>query len=574
MTNRVKRLAAVLFADVVGYSRLMHQDEARTLAIMRQLRDSVFEPSVAVHRGTVVKRLGDGWMVEFDSVGDAVECAREVQERLRTDDTIRLRIGVHLGDIVHEDDDILGDGVNVAARLEGIAPQGGISISDVALQAIDRRLGEGFIDAGQRELKNIERPVQVHVWHPDGSPSTPSSAPKRTKPSVSVLPFDNLSNDPDQQYFADGIVEGLTAALSRIRSFFVVSRTSAYIFEGQRPSVTEVREGLGVQYYLEGSVQRAGDRVRINIQLVETDSGATTWADRFDGQLEDVFDLQDLIIEKVAGAMHPSIRLAEIERARRKPPQDLGAYELVMRAMALVWSHERDDNTRAIELLEDARALDPSYGIAIALQAWCIGQQLAYNWAEDRAEATERLLDLSRRGERMGEEDPLVLTALGAAQTFVRNLGEARVLLERAVRIDPNSAWAWSRLGWLKCYLDLPTDAIEHFDRAIRLSPNDPMAFNGYFGLGAAYAVAGDTPHAIEYYERGLRENPAAVWIYRDLAGQYAAAGRMDDARDGVAALLELYPGLTVGHVREALIFSRPVLDAMCDRLRLAGLPD
>ena len=575
MQQVARRLAAVLFADVVGYSRLMRQDEARTLAILRQLRDSLFEPIVVVHRGEVIKRLGDGWLVEFASVEDAVKCAMEVQRRLQNDDTIQLRIGVHLGDILHEDDDILGDGVNIAARLEQAAPEGGISISDVAWQSVSRAVVEEFVDAGRQQLKNIPDAVTMYVWHPSGGVATrPRSGGGIDKPSLAVLPFADLSPAGDQDYFADGVVEALTAALSPIRSFFVVARSSSFVFKGRIPSSQEVRDTLGVRYYLEGSVQRAGDRVRINVQLVETERGSSSWAEHYDGALADLFDLQDHITEQVAGALQPSIRRAEVERARRKRPQELDAYDFVMQGLPLVWSHEQSDNARALELLRRAIEIDPDYAMALALAAWCEGQRLVYNWAEDREATKDSLLMLARRGENLSEDDPLVLTALGAAQTFVRNIGEARALLERAVHLDPNSAWGWSRLGWLKCYLDLPSEAIDHFHRAIRLSPHDPMAFNGYFGLGAAYAVADDTPHAIEYYERGLRENPSAVWIYRDLAGQYAAAGRIDDARVGVRTLLAAYPDLTIGKIREAFVFSKPVMDRMAERLRLAGLPD
>ncbi|NIN37404.1 MAG: hypothetical protein GTO67_01370, partial [Gammaproteobacteria bacterium] len=283
-----------------------------------------------------------------------------------------------------------------------------------------------------------------------------------------------MSGDAEQDYFADGVVESITAALSRIRAFFVIARNSAFAYKGQALNVREIGRDLGVAYVLEGSVQRAGNRVRITVQLIETANGAHLWAEKYDGAVDDIFDLQDRITEQVAGALEPSIRFAEVERARRKPPQDMGAYDFTMRAMRHVWMLEEDEASRGLELLEKALEIEPDYPLALALAAWCWAQRSVYNWFADIETAKANALERAERAAALSSDDPLILAVLGAVHTFARNYGAARVLLERAVALDPNAAWALSRLGWLEVYSDRPEAAKEHFRRAMRLSPLDP----------------------------------------------------------------------------------------------------
>jgi adenylate cyclase len=359
-----RRLAAVLAADVAGYSRLMGRDEERTLTQLKSFRNTVVDPGIAAHRGRIVKTTGDGMLVEFASAVDAARCAvelqREMAQTVPPELRIEFRIGIHVGDIIIDDNDIFGDGVNIAARLEGIAEPGGVCVSDDAHRQIRGKIDIAFDDIGEQTLKNIAEPMRA--WHMrlagEAAPAIRSSPIQvqdlalPDKPSIVVLPFDNMSAEAGQDYLADGIVEAITAALSCIRSFFVIARSSAFTYKGRATNARDVGKELGVAYLLEGSVQKAGNRLRIIVQLIETEGGAHVWSSRFDGAIDEFFDLEDRITEQVAGALQPSIRVAEIERSRRKRPQDLGSYDYTMRAMPHVWALEKEESAKALELLE------------------------------------------------------------------------------------------------------------------------------------------------------------------------------------------------------------------------------
>jgi adenylate cyclase len=586
-----RRLAAVLAADVAGYSRLMGFDEERTLAQLKLFRKTVVDPSIATHRGRIVKTTGDGMLAEFASAVDAARCAVEVQREVAKQNSnvsvelrIEFRIGIHVGDIIIDDNDIFGDGVNIAARLEGLAEPGGVCISDDAHRQIRGKIDIAFDDIGEQTLKNIAEPMRA--WHlrltGAAAPATrlsPSSIQVKDltlpdKPSIVVLPFDNMSAEPGQDYLADGIVEAITAALSCIRSFFVIARSSAFTYKGRATNARDIGKELGVAYLLEGSVQKAGNRLRIIVQLIETEGGAHVWSSRFDGAIDDFFDLEDRITEQVAGALQPSIRIAEIERSRRKRPQDLGSYDYTMRAMPHVWALEKEESARALELLEKALTIDPEYPLALSLAGWCHAQRSVYNWADDIGGSQTMARSFAERAAEMSGDDPVILAVLGAVHTFVRNHGTARVLLERAVTLDPNAAWAWSRLGWLENYADRPQKAVENFERALRLSPIDPMNFNNYVGLGSAHEVAQEYDEAAALYRRALEERPNAVWIYRNLAASLSGAGRGDAAKQAFAEVMRYYPDLTVAKFKQAMVFSPAALNRMAENLRKLGLPD
>jgi len=582
-TERVeRRLCAVLAADVAGYSHLMGADEEGTLALLKTHRRDLFDPKINEHRGRIVKTTGDGILVEFASVVDAVRCAVEVQRGMATrnvempqDKRVEFRVGINVGDIIIDGGDIFGEGVNVAARLEGLAEPGGICVSARVQEDVRGKLDIAFQDTGEQQLKNIALPVRVYRVQLSTVTATVRPAlPLPDKPSIAVLPFDNMSSETGQDYLADGIVEAITGALSRVRSFFVIARNSSFTYKGRAVNVRDIGSELGVAYVLEGSVQTAGHRVRIIVQLIETEGGAHVWTGRHDGTIDDIFDLQDRITEQVAGALQPSIRLAEIERSRRKRPQDLGAYDYAMRAMPHVWALEKEGSTKAVELLDKALAIDPAYPLALSLAGWCHAQRSVYNWADDIAQSQARALKLAERAAELSGDDPLILAVLGAVHTFVRNHGTARVLLERAVAIDANAAWAWSRLGWLDNYSDQPQHAIEKFERALRLSPLDPMNFNNYVGIGSAHEVAQQYDKAAAFYRRGLEERPHAIWIYRNLASSLSGAGRMEDAKEAYVQMLRSYPDLTVSRLRQAMVFSPAFLDRMVGNLRKLGLPD
>ena len=573
-----RRLAAVLAADVAEYTRLMERDSDGTVAAWQAARDGVIDPTVSGHSGRLVKFTGDGFLAEFPTVQDAVRCALAIQTGL-AENSLKFRMGVNLGDIIDDGRDIHGEGVNVAARLETLAEPGGICISGDVFNQVRNRIEADFKDIGEHQVKNVSAPIRVYrlaAGRAEASAESPSAQDLTLpdKPSIAVLPFDNMSGDREQEYFADAVVESLTAELSRIRDFFVIARNSAFVYKGHAKNVREIGRELGVAYLLEGSVQRAGGRVRITVQLIETSAGTHIWAERFDGSLDDIFDLQDTIAVKVAGALQPSIRLAEIERSRRKRPQNMGAYDYTMRALSHVWMLEKNEARAALELLDKALGIDPDYPLALALAAWCHAQRSVYNWADDIEAAKVEALSLAERAASLSADDPLILAVLGTVHTFARNYGAARVLLERAVALDPNSAWACSRLGWLATYADRPEEAFGYFEKALRLSPIDPMNFNNYVGLASAHQVAGDDAAAAQMFQRALDERRNALWIHRNLAPALLGAGREAEAKKSFQALLAAYPGFTIKRFKDAMVFSPQVLDRLAQQLAALGLPE
>ncbi|MGB8607464.1 adenylate/guanylate cyclase domain-containing protein [Bradyrhizobium sp.] len=581
-----RRLIAIFAADVDGYSRLMGADEVGTLRDLTQRRD-VLDGLITSRRGRIANTAGDSVLAEFGSAVDAVQCAVEAQAALSQanvglspDRHINFRIGVHVGDVMIKGGDLFGDGVNIAARLQTLASAGGVCLSGVAYDQVRKILPFAFADLGAQQVKNIDETVRAFALVAEraavvtASAKAPAPLALPDKPSIAVLPFDNMSAEAGQDYLADGIVEAITAALSCIRSFFVIARSSAFTYKGRATNARDIGKELGVAYLLEGSVQKAGNRLRIIVQLIETEGGAHVWSSRFDGAIEDFFDLEDRITEQVAGALQPSIRIAEIERSRRKRPQDLGSYDFTMRAMPHVWALEKEESAKALELLEKALAIDPKYPLALSLAGWCHAQRAVYNWVDDIAGSQLRARSLAERAAEMSSDDPIILAVLGTVHTFVRSYGTARVLLERAVALDPNGAWAWTRLGWLETYTDQPQKAIGHFERALRLSPIDPMNFNNYVGIGSAHIVAQEYDEAAAFYRRALEERPNASWIYRNLASSLSGAGRVEEAKQAFAELMCRYPDLTISKFKQAMVFSPAVLNRMAENLRKLGLPD
>src|SRR3954451_11216954 len=451
-----RRLAAILAADIAVYSRLIGQDEEGTLAALRVLRRELIDPAIAAHRGRVVKTTGDGMLVEFTSVLDALRVAAAVQGEMARrnmdiapERRIEFRIGIHQGDIVVENGDIFGDGVNVAARLEGIAAPGGICVSSRVQEDATGRLDLDFEDLGEPALKNIARPVRVYrvrigppAW--DGMPAVPFvPLALPDKPSIAVLPFQNMSSDPEQDYFADGMVEEIITALSRIRWLFVIARNSTLTYKGKAVDVKQVGRELGVRYVLEGSVRKAGQRVRITAQLIEATTGTHLWADRFDGSLEDVFDLQDKVASSVAGIIEPALQAAETARSAGRPTNDLTAYDLYLRAYAMVLSSTRQ-TPEALRLMEQAIARDPGYGPALAWAAYCCFRLLRDGRSEDREADALKGTDFARRALQESGDDPGVLAnAALALAYFGEDIGAMMALVDRALALNPNSARGW-----------------------------------------------------------------------------------------------------------------------------------
>ena len=582
----VRRLTAILAADTAGYSRLMGTDEEGTHRRLQAHLRELIDPKITEYRGRVVKNTGDGFLAEFASVVDAVRCAVEVQRVMAKrnavtspEERIEFRVGINLGDVIAEGGDIFGDGVNIAARLEALAEPGGICVSRVVRDQVRDKLDYAFEDMGEQQVKNISRPVRVYrvrdaVAVKSATAQPQPALPLPEKPSIAVLAFQNMSGDPEQEYFADGMVEEITAALCRVRDFFVIARNSAFSYKGRAVPLQQVSRELGVRYLIEGSVRKAGNHVRVTAQLIDGTSDTHLWADKYDGAITDIFDLQDRITASVVGAIQPSVRSAEIERSRRKRPESLDAYDLVLRAYPNVWSLERAANAEALKLLYQATAIEPDYSLALSLTAWCHAQQVVYNWAVEPASARTEALRLAQMAVTTSGEDPTILTVLGAAYAIVHKHSVAARLLEKALALDPNSAWAWNRSGWLQTYLGNPDISIDHFERALRLSPFDPLNFNAYIGIGGAHFAAGRYDDAALWIEKGLIDRPGATWAYRELVAAYTLLGRDSDARAGLLRLINDYPDLTVSKVLSALVYPQPMLDRIAEGLRKAGMAE
>jgi adenylate cyclase len=577
-----RRLAAILAADVVGYSRMMEQDEDGTLAKLKSRLKDVIEPLVTARRGRVFKSTGDGFLIEFGSAVNAVECAIALQESLasanegRTDESpIVMRIGVNIGDVMVEGSDLFGDGVNIAARLEGLAEPGGILVSGTAYDYVRNKVKVGFEDLGLQTMKNISEPVRTYrVRIGSATARIRPALALPDKPSIAVLPFQNMSGDLEQEYFADGIVEEITAALSRVRSLFVIARNSTSVYKSRSATAQQIGRELGVHYLIEGSVRTASGRVRIMAQLVEASTGSQIWANRYEGERTDIFDLQDRITESVVGAIQPSILTTEIDRSRRKRPQNLVAYDYVLRAFPLVWSFNKATNETARTMLDQAISIDPSYPLALSLSAWCHAQCAVYNWTNTPAQARDEALQLAQRAAAISRDDPMVLAILGAAHTIAGDFDIAAAHLDRALALDPNSAWAWHRSGWLNIHRERPETAIEQFEHAIRLSPFDPMDFICLFGIGVAHFIAGRYDEAIAWTKKGLSQNPESYWAHRVLVPALVHAGRKEEAKHAATVLMESFPGLTISKVRRALVYGPRTMDRIVEGLREAGLSD
>jgi TolB-like protein len=536
-----RRLAAILAADVAGYSRLMERDEAGTLACLRTLRRELIDPTVAEHKGRIVKTTGDGLLVEFASVVEAVGCAVAVQRAMAArndataeDERIKFRIGINSGDVIVEDGDIHGDGVNIAARLEGIAEPGGICVSAIVHDQVRGRLDCAFTDIGEQSLKNILHPVRVYRVGDRAAAAKPSAAPTPPlpdKPSIAVLPFANISGDPEQEYFADGMVEEIITALSQIRWLFVIARNSTFTYKGRAVDVKRVGRELGVRYVLEGSVRKAGGRVRITAQLIDAESGAHLWADRFEGSLEDVFELQDQVASSVAGVIEPTLQTAETARSAGRPTADLTAYDLYLRAYAMVFSSARQI-PEALRLMEQAIARDPRYGPALAWAAHCCYRLLLDGRSEDPAADRLKGADFARRAlEVAGDDSSILANAALTLGYFGEDIGAMMALVDRSLALNPNYARGWYISGLLRLYAGQPGIAIEHVEASLRLSPRARVG-TSLVVIGGAHFLSRRFDEAVPKLLLVIQEDPSFPQPYRYLAACYAHMGRLDDARE------------------------------------------
>ena len=546
-----RRLSAILAADVAGYSRLIGADEGGTLERLKVLRRELLDPKITECKGCLVKTTGDGLLVEFASVVDALRCAVDVQREMARrntgvppDNRIEFRIGINVGDIVVEDGDIFGDGVNVAARLEALAEPGGICVSARVQEDATGRLDLDFEDIGQQQLKNIARPVRAYrvatsargaITRHDADPPLPD------KPSIAVLPFQNISGDPEQEYFADGMVEEIITALSRIRWLFVIARNSSFTYKGRAIDVKQVGRELGVRYVVEGSVRRAGGRVRITAQLIDAASGAHLWADRFDGSLEDVFDLQDKVASSVAGVIEPALQTAETARSAHRPTNDLTAYDLYLRAYSMALSSGKQFPD-ALGLLEQAIARDPRYGPALAQAAVCCVRLVVDGRSTDPDADALKGADFARRALEVAADDPAIMAnAAKALAYFGEDIGAMKALVDRALVLNPNFARGWHISGGLRMWAGEPDVAIEHVEIALRLSPRARVGSSIAF-MGRAYFLNRRFDDAVPKLLLAIQEDPSSPEPYRSLASCYAHMGRLDEAREVVKRLRAITP--------------------------------
>jgi adenylate cyclase len=584
-----RRLSAILAADVVGYSRMMGRDEAGTLARLKSLRAEFLHPKVAEYGGRIVKTTGDGTLIEFGSAVDAVSHAVDVQrgmtERnssLPKEEQIWLRLGINVGDIIIDGDDIFGDGVNVAARLEALAEPGGICISDRVHDYVGDRLDIACEDLGQQAVKNIAEPVHVYRIRLGNAEATSSSdsqgqLPLPSKPSIAVLPFENMSGDPEQAYFADGMVEDIITDLSRFNQFKVIARNSAFVYKGRNVDVRQVGRELGVRYVLEGSVRRSGNRLRITGQLIEASNGTHLWAERFDGDLEDVFELQDRITESVVGAIEPTLLFAEVERARRLPPESLAAYDLYLQALPYLYAFRPEENRKALDLLYEAIERDPDYGIALAYGAWGYEQRLTRGWDPYGENDADAAIQLARRALETKTDDPRALAAAGFVLVMVgRDYNTGLSAIRRAEELNPNVAFVSMHIGVALIFAGESIDrALAHLEHAIRVSPGDPGGFIYRAMAAFCHFHAGRDEMAIELARRAVDIYPNWDTTYWVLVPALARSGRTEEARGALEELRRLSPHITGSLLRQTLPYRhKDMLEAVVSGLVAAGLPN
>lgn len=585
-----RKLAAILAADVVGYSRLTGADEDRTLARLRALRSDLIDPTIAVHGGRVVKRTGDGALVEFRSVVDAVRCAIEVQtamvERnagLPAERRIEFRVGIHLGDVVEESDgDLMGDGVNIAARLEGVAKPGSICLSEDAYRQVRSRLDLAISDLGETTLKNIVEPIRVYALQvglaASAQPAGGTSAERSTqlsqpeKPSIAVLPFQNMSGDAEQDYFADGMVEDILTGLARIKWLFVIARNSSFAYKGKSVDVKQAGHELGVRYVLEGSVRKMANRVRVTGQLVEAETGRHIWADRYDRTLDDVFALQDELTMSVVAAIEPSLRQAEIERVKRKRPENLDAYDLVLRAIPHVYPAMPEGAAKALPFLESALEREPNYALAHGFAAWA--HEILFARGGGHEENRVGAVRHAHAAIAHGRDDAIALSLGGFAMGMVAHDRQAaRQAFEAALALSPSCALTYI---FGSVVLALAGDAdrgIEWGGRALRLSPFDPISYGPLFAITLSRLARGEYEAAEEAAQKVFQANPYWSSAHFLLAATHAKLGRLDAAKAAAKRVLELQPGFTISGTCAAFDIHSSVATPLSEALSMAGLP-
>ncbi|MCZ6591968.1 MAG: adenylate/guanylate cyclase domain-containing protein [Alphaproteobacteria bacterium] len=585
-----RRLAAILAADVVGYSRLMRADEAGTLAQLNAIRRELLDPKIAEYGGRIVKTTGDGILIEFPSAVDAVQQAIDVQQEMARrnadiaeNQRMEIRMGINVGDVIVEDDDLFGDGVNVAARLEGLAEPGGICISGNAYEQVRDKLQTRFEDMGAQEVKNIDRPVQAYrvSLEPDDRTeatsvqSNTSPLPLPDKSSIAVLPFQNMSGDPDQEYFSDGITADIITALSHIRQFFVIARNTTFTYKGRAVEVPAIARELGVRYVLEGSVRKAGNRVRVTAQLIHGETGNHIWAERYDRSLEDIFGLQDEITQMVVGAIEPELDRAERERAIQTPPENLDAWEYLHRGWWHLIKFEKSEIQEAQNCFHHAVEIDSSFAQAYAGLAEAEFMNLMGGFVDKPIDSLEQGFEAANKAVALDGKDSVAHATLGVLHLARREHALAIEALQRALIANPSSAKAHHWLGLVFAFYGRPDDAIAEQELATRLSPNDPWLWAFMNVRSYAYLHSNRLEQAVEWAHRSLRQPsaPRAPYIVYVIALSHL--DRRDEAERASETLLEKFSDTSIAKVRNAFPFSREEdLELWIEGLRKAGLPE
>jgi adenylate cyclase len=569
----MRRLAAILAADVVGYARLMGEDEAGTLAALRAHRAEIFDPVIAEHGGRLVKLMGDGALVEFSSVVNAVEAALAIQQRVAAGDSrIRLRIGINLGDVIIDGDDIYGDGVNVAARLEALAEPGGICIASIVHESIGNRVEAEFADAGAHEVKGIARPIQVWQWPAAGAVQPVLALPE--KPSIAILPFDNMSSDPEQDFFAEGIAEDIITELSKFRSLFVIARNSSFSFKGQALEVREVGRRLGVRYVVEGSVRQAGNRVRITAQLIDAVDDTHLWADRYDRDLEDIFAVQDEVTLAIVTTIEPHLAETERQRARRKPPDSLDAWTSYQRGLWHLFQYTQEDMVEAIGFIEQALERDPNFATAHAGLCFALYYLALSGASDDRIGDIGRAYKEGKRAVMLDASDPFAHMVLGRVHTIKGEHESAIRSCDRAIDLNPSYAMAHFGRGHSLWMSGRPAEALESNAEAMRLSPRDPSMWSFMASRSIALTLLEHYDEALDWAQRALQQPNTALFGHVARMAALGQLGRIQEAGEALERMHQFRPGVTLAFIAEAL----PITDRECRErfeagLRKAGLP-
>jgi adenylate cyclase len=583
-----RRLVAVFAADVEGYSRLMGADEVGTLKGLTERR-AILDKLIGEHGGRIANTAGDSVLAEFGSAVDAVQCAVDAQAALAEanaglapDRRIDFRIGVHIGDVMVRAGDLFGDGVNIAARLQSIANPGSVCISGATYDQVRKVLPVTFVDLGVQQVKNIQEPIRAYQV---GAPSEPREAaparvaeaesppPMPDKPSIAVLPFQNMSGDPEQEYFADGMVEEIITALSRFKSLFVIARNSSFTFKGKAVDVKRVGRELGVRYILEGSVRKAAGKVRITGQLVDAIAGTHLWADRFERELTDVFALQDDVTVAVVSAIQPKLLQTEIAMATRRQPENLTAYDFYLRALQHSYLTTREGVAEAIRLTHRALELDPRFGSVAGLAGYSHMRNFLWGYAVDPQFERNEAVRFLRLALSLDDGDPEILAWAAITSAFMIGDSESEIeMTDRAVALNPNSFAAWHARGQVHRIAGLPEEAVRSFERAIRMSPVDPLLHQTLTGMGRALIELGRFDEAVVAGKKAQRQNSSYPPHYRCLASAFAHLGRDAEAREAAARVLELDPAFTISAwiTRGGQTNSKLLIEG----LRKAGLPE